>query len=289
MVALKTKFSISGFVEVGVEGTNIFPHDSWRLLYDLRFRHLPTYYWGIGYGMCHDDANKSKYTEVAFLADVKMLGCLGRHFYLGPALLLDISNAHSVKRPATWGSQPHDVTSFGIGVEGSFDTRDNLTAPTRGVSVNLCQRFLPRFLGNGNYGFSFTELTVNAYQRAWRGAVIAEQLHGRWAYGNVPWTQMSTLGGSSRMRGYYEGQYRDKFEADATVELRQHVWRRNGVALWGGVAAIAPGPGDVMMRRLLPCGGIGYRWEFKQHCNVRIDFGLGRGTNSFVFSINEAF
>lgn len=91
------------------------------------------------------------------------------------------------------------------------------------------------------------------------------------------------------MRGYYEGQYRDKFEADATVELRQHVWRRNGVALWGGVAAIAPGPGDVMMRRLLPCGGIGYRWEFKQHCNVRIDFGLGRGTNSFVFSINEAF
>lgn len=186
VVALKTKFSISGFVEVGVEGTNIFPHDSWRLLYDLRFRHLPTYYWGIGYGMCHDDANKSKYTEVAFLADVKMLGCLGRHFYLGPALLLDISNAHSVKRPATWGSQPHDVTSFGIGVEGSFDTRDNLTAPTRGVSVNLCQRFLPRFLGNGNYGFSFTELTVNAYQRAWRGAVIAEQLHGRWAYGNDP-------------------------------------------------------------------------------------------------------
>lgn len=289
VVALKAKVSVTGFVEAGVEGTNIFPGNRWRLMYDFRFRHLPTYYWGIGFDMCHDDASKSKYTEVSFIADVKMLAHLGHNFYLGPTLFFEMSNSHHVRHPELWGTQPTDVNSFGPGIEASLDTRDNLTAPERGVLVNLRQSFLPRFLGNGNYGFSYTELTASAYQRAWTGAVIAEQVHGRWAYGNVPWTQMSSLGGSSRMRGYYEGQYRDKFEADATVELRQHVWHRSGAVVWGGLATIARDPSAVRFKELLPCVGFGYRWEFKKHSNVRVDIGFGRGTHGFVFSINEAF
>lgn len=289
VVALKAKVSVTGFVEVGVEGTNIFPGNRWRLMYDFRFRHLPTYFWGIGFDMCHNDSEKSKYTEVSFIADVKMLSHLGHNFYLGPSLFFEMSNSHHVQYPWLWRGQPENVNSFGPGIEASFDTRDNLTAPERGVNIHLRQSFLPRFLGNGDYGFSFTELTACAYQRAWKGAVIAEQVHGRWAYGNVPWTQMSTMGGSSRMRGYYEGQYRDKFEADATVELRQHVWHRSGAVLWGGIAAIAPDPAGVRLSELLPCIGVGYRWEFKKHSNVRVDFGVGRGSHGFVFSINEAF
>ena len=38
------------------------------------------------------------------------------------------------------------------------------------------------------------------------------------------------LGSSYSMRGYYEGRYRDKCAMDAQIELRQHVWKRNGVA-----------------------------------------------------------
>ena len=31
------------------------------------------------------------------------------------------------------------------------------------------------------------------------------------------------------MRGYYEARFRDKCEMDIALELRQHVWRRNGI------------------------------------------------------------
>ena len=47
---------------------------------------------------------------------------------------------------------------------------------------------------------------------------------------------------------------------------------------------------DVMMSRLLPNLGAGYRWEFKKDVNVRLDVGFGKsGQWSFMFGINEAF
>ena len=100
---------------------------------------------------------------------------------------------------------------------------------------------------------------------------------------------MSTFGGSHYMRGYYEGRYRDKCAMDATVELRQHVWRRNGIVLWIGAGTVFPKFSALRFNRVLPNGGIGYRWEFKKRVNVRLDIGFGRGEKGINFSINEAF
>ncbi len=108
-------------------------------------------------------------------------------------------------------------------------------------------------------------------------------------YGNTPWGMLATLGGSNTMRGYYDGQYRDKCEIDATVELRQHVYHRNGIVVWAGAGTIFPKFSAVRWREILPNFGIGYRWEFKNRINVRLDYGFGRHTSGFVFNINEAF
>ena len=91
------------------------------------------------------------------------------------------------------------------------------------------------------------------------------------------------------MRGYYDGRYRDKIAMDAIVELRQHVWRRNGIAVWGGAGTVVPSIAKMRWHKVLPCFGAGYRWEFKKRSNVRLDFGIGRGETSFIFNINEAF
>ena len=118
---------------------------------------------------------------------------------------------------------------------------------------------------------------------------MAYNLHARLTYGNTPWGLLSTLGGTSVMRGYFEGRYRDKSEIDVCIELRQHVWRRNGVVLWVGGATVFPKFSEISARKLLPNYGIGYRWEFKKRVNVRLDLGFGRHQTGFIFSINEAF
>lgn len=42
-------------------------------------------------------------------------------------------------------------------------------------------------------------------------------------------------------------------------------------------------------KETLPSYGLGYRWEFKNRVNIRLDYGIGKGQNSFYFNINEAF
>ncbi|WP_158609878.1 hypothetical protein [Klebsiella quasipneumoniae] len=41
--------------------------------------------------------------------------------------------------------------------------------------------------------------------------------------------------------------------------------------------------------RWLPSGGVGYRFEFKPRVNVRLDYGIGKGSSGFYFQVGEAF
>ena len=144
-------------------------------------------------------------------------------------------------------------------------------------------------MGN-DYAFSTTELQVDAYQRVWKGAILAEDFRTMLNFGNPSWGMMALLGNSNSMRGYYEGRYRDKHKMEAQVELRQHVWKRNSLTTWVGAGTVFHKFSEMRSRHILPNFGIGYRWEFKKNVNVRLDYGFGKaGQTGFLFSINEAF
>lgn len=115
------------------------------------------------------------------------------------------------------------------------------------------------------------------------------ELHTLFNYGDVPWTMMAQVGVLGRMRGYYEGRYRDRNIMEGQVELRQHIKGRNGIALWVGLANVFPDFKHVYYDEILPNYGVGYRWEFKERVNIRLDFGFTRDNPNFTFNINEAF
>ena len=155
--------------------------------------------------------------------------------------------------------------------------------------IKVNQRFFPKFLGNKK-AFTRTDFIFDYYHRLWEGAILAFDLHGEFNYGDVPWNMLAALGGSARMRGYYEGRYRDKNLIETQIELRQHIWRRNGIAVWVGAGNVFPSFSGFKWGHTLPNYGIGYRWEFKNRVNVRLDYGFGKkGQSGFLFNINEAF
>ena len=287
-VSLYGDISSVGFYMVGLRGNHIFPQDKRRITYNLYFYSFPRKFWGIGYENGLDMNNATEFNELYVHANVDMMWRLVPKLYLGPAVEFGHVKANKVLRPELWNGQNFSTYTTGFGAKIQFDTRDNLTATRRGWLLMLEQRFCPRFLGN-KYAFSYTALQANWFHPVWKGAVLGVNYHTKINYGNVPWGMMASFGGSNNMRGYYEARFRDKCEMDFTVELRQHVWRRNGIVVWAGAATIAPSIGQFNFRHLLPSAGIGYRWEFKHLTNVRLDFGIGRGETSFIFSINEAF
>lgn len=290
-ISLYGQVSTSLLYMIGIRGHHITAHDGFHLNYDCKFYSFPTSFWGIGYNQNREDSNETKYKDFHIGLNIDATWRLGdTNIFAGPTATVNYTHARDIKGDVTlWDGQPLSLFSYGAGVTVSLDTRDNMTATEHGWLLELKQMFLPRFLGNGNHSFSSTEFSVNYYRPLWRGCIIANRFHAFFSYGNTPWNMLGNIGGSYTMRGYYEARYRDKCAMDLTVEFRQHVWKRSGVVLWLGVGSVFPKLQQMRSKELLPNAGIGYRWEFKQHTNVRLDFGIGRGQTGFVFNINEAF
>lgn len=281
--------SITGYYKVGADGSSYFNGDKIWLYYDVHFQSLPDHYWGIGYSMNCNDANEVKYKRwSAQLHAALLFQALSPNLYFGPVVQLDYFDAKSQPNPALWRYQKRRTFSDVIGVGVVYDSRDNVYNAYSGIYARIDQLFAPKFIGN-QYAFTMTEGTFNSYHRLWKGGVLATNLHARFTYGNTPWGMMSGLGGSSSMRGYWEGRYNDKCAAELAVELRQHLFWRFGLAVWGGVGEVFPSVNKIFKGHALWNAGIGIRWEFKKRVNVRVDYGFGQHQNGLVFSINEAF
>lgn len=288
-VSLYGDVSSVGFYMLGVRGNHIAPKGRYRIDYHLYFYSFPADFWGIGYEMGDNDANKSDMKRWQAQAEVSFLFRVADNFYIGPMASYDYVIGKHIERPELLQGMDQHTWNVGAGVSLVYDNRDNLTNPHRGIYLNINQMFRPGFMGN-DYAFSTTAFRFDAYQQLGKGTVLAEDIGANLNFGNPSWGMMAELGGTHSMRGYYEGRYRDKHSLEATVELRQHVWKRNGIVVWVGAGTIFPKFSALRSKQILPNAGVGYRWEFKKNVNVRLDYGFGKsGQSGFLFNINEAF
>lgn len=288
-VSLFGDVSTVGFYMLGVRGNHLAPQGRYRIDYHLYFYSFPSDFWGMGFEMGDNDDNKSDMKRWQAQVEASFLIKVADNFYVGPMAAYDYVIGKQIERPELLQGMDKHTWNVGAGVSLVYDNRDNLTNPHRGIYLNIKQMFRPKFMGN-DYAFSSTKFRFDAYQRLGKGTILAEDFGANLNFGNPSWGMMAELGGTSSMRGYYEGRYRDKHSLEATVELRQHVWKRNGIVVWAGAGNVFPKFSAMRSRQILPNAGVGYRWEFKKDVNVRLDYGFGKsGQSGFLFNINEAF
>ena len=288
-VSLFGDVSTVGFYMLGVRGNHLAPQGRYRIDYHLYFYSFPSDFWGMGFEMGDNDDNKSDMKRWQAQVEASFLIKVADNFYVGPMAAYDYVIGKQIERPELLQGMDKHTWNVGAGVSLVYDNRDNLTNPHRGIFLNIKQMFRPKFMGN-DYAFSSTKFRFDAYQRLGKGTILAEDFGANLNFGNPSWGMMAELGGTSSMRGYYEGRYRDKHSLEATVELRQHVWKRNGIVVWAGAGTVFPEFSALRSRQILPNAGVGYRWEFKKDVNVRLDYGFGKsGQSGFLFNINEAF
>lgn len=288
-VSLFGDITTTGFYLLGVRGNNIFPKEKYRIDYTLYFFSMPSAFWGIGYKNNDNDRNASKYKRMQNQAKIDFLVKLGRYTYLGPSLSFDFVLGKDFTDIALLQGQSRRTTYLSAGAVFIYDSRDFIPNAYKGLYLKLEQRVYPAVLP-GNKWFGRTAATFDWYRQVWKGGVVATDLMTEFNYGRPPWTMVSLMGGSYRMRGYYEGRYRDNNMITAQVELRQRIWRRIGAVAWAGAGNVFRSFDRFDLSHTLPNYGLGARWEFKRRMNVRLDYGFGkRDQRGFLFSINEAF
>lgn len=196
------------------------------------------------------------------------------------------------------GDKPNAFNA-NLGIFFQYDSRDVPFNAHKGVFLKVEAKWYPRFFGNTGRNFGRFSLTLDWYQQLWKGGVLAYDLYADGIAGTPSWHMYAKLGGMERMRGYYEGRYRDKRMVETQIELRQKIYRRHGVVGWFGLGNIW-GQQKFRWDRSLYSFGVGYRFEFKNRMNIRLDYGWGNFGNSnlpwdrkrssaFLFTASEAF
>lgn len=286
-VAVYTNFTTSGFLAIGIQNTTIFPNDKYRLNYDMSFRYMPSKFYGIGYESGARD-NPTDYDEYYVGLQMDIRRKILPNTYIGFAFSAQNNRAKKFEDVDLKPEGPSNNTAVGAGFILSYDSRDFIPNASKGLFIQYDQMFFPTMLGSKNY-FGNINFTARAYQEVWRNALLAFDLNGEFKNGDVPWTMLSKLGGARQMRGYFNGQYRDRKQINSQIELRQKIKGRHGVAAWAGAGNVFETINKFDWSQTLPTYGLGYRWEFKNRVNVRLDYGFGKRQSGFYFNIYESF
>lgn len=278
--------STAGFWSIGASGTTIFPADSKRLNFEIRYSYSPSLFWGIGYDRGADDISiKLHNRETQLQADLMFR--ISPNVFLGPAIEWNYANSGNVETIEPFDGQDRVVRNYGMGYAIQYDSRDLITNASSGLYLYLKQVFKPKFMWN-KYAFTTTDFRASYYHTAWCDAVVAGEIRGLFNMGNPSWAMMARIGNNANMRGYYKGRFRDKHSITAQVELRQHVWRHSGIVAWAGAGNVFHN--SEQFKKLLPTFGIGYRFEVRKKMNVRFDYGWGsHGEHGMVMSMYESF
>ena len=279
--------SITGMVKTKLEGHNYMKEDRNRWEYELGLEYLPMNFWGIGYDQGKQNDNKSEYRQFKVLFRPNWLFRLVPHLYVGPELYMQYVHTYDFEKPWFIGDQRCDISTYGAGVILQYDSRDIPFNAYRGNLVKLQQMFYPKFANH--YDFQSTEVTFDTFHPVWKGCILAIDVHGQFLYGEVPWTMLSLVGLDGRMRGYYEGRYRDRDIVEAQAELRQHIYDRFGMVAWVGAANVFHDVYSYQWNNTLPSYGLGLRVELKKRVNIRLDFGFTKNKPGFDFKLYEAF
>ncbi|KAA3644496.1 MAG: hypothetical protein DWP98_12020, partial [Bacteroidetes bacterium] len=120
----------------------------------------------------------------------------------------------------------------------------------------------------------------------------AINLYGVSVLGEAPFNELAFIGGRGKMRGYYEGQFRDRNLAMLQLEFRRHLFWKIGIVAFSGTGVIAREMNKLELNNLRITGGAGLRYQLdpKEKINIRLDYGIGeRGNSGIYLTIGEAF
>jgi outer membrane protein assembly factor BamA len=180
-------------------------------------------------------------------------------------------------------------TVSGFGAVGLYDSRDNVFYPTKGWWGELVIYRDDRLTGS-SFNYTRIALDVSKYL-SYKKNTLALNAYSIYSDSDLPFFQMGLLGGQKKMRGFYEGRYRDNNVIVFQAEYRRHVFWVMDITVFGSTGQVANRYDRFNGNDWRYTYGAGLRLMLDkvQKINLRIDVGVGNGKILPYFTIGEAF
>lgn len=286
-------FTLQGQYGANFEHALYSNKNKWFALGKLKFQSYPLAYYGIGPNISGESLGlaNANYLLIRERALRKIKGDL----YFGLEIdyvnlsnvTFDWNNGYQQNRPII-GEKGYSNLGLGLGVV--YDTRHNVLNVRKGFLSELGYiAYEPVWSSTNTLRTIFIDNRV--FLNVTKRNVLAFQAIGQFSKGEVPFNQLSMIGGEMMMRGYYLGKYRDKNMIGFQAE---HRWlpfpfsKRFGGAAFAGVGSVSP---NLNFNKFLWNAGGGLRFLIfpKRDIFTRFDVGLNPDGYGFYLFIGEAF
>lgn len=260
---------------------------------ELSFVRFFDRYWGIGNETPR--SAQEEYTSdtfrgrVGFCRRLPPYANFGLRYHAEEITLLEWEPGKQIDRDTNLiGSRESLNTGFGL--EFQFDSRDNYFSATRGSFVSAQAMVFTRTLG-GTTTYLLYALDARKFIPTWRNQVLAFQAYYSSVTPGAPFTSMAQLGGINRMRGLFDGRYRDLVSLSAQAEYRIPIVWRLGVAGFAALGQVASTVTSFTLGGFHFAGGGGLRLMLveQERLLLRFDVAWGSTTPSFYVTAHEAF
>jgi hypothetical protein len=286
--------STEGKVNVVASSQFFIKENKYQFLSYLFYQKQPQFIFGIGNDVTVDGMEQINFERIKFYSNNLMQ--IKKNLYIG--IPVEFANYWNMQIPADSFLFQQNISGtkggydVGTGLSGLYDTRLNTYNPQQGVYCLSSLVFHPKFLGS-TYQFTNFILDMRKYYNPWLKHIIALQAYTSNAFGDTPFYDLSMMGGSNQMRGYYQGGYRDKALVDSQIEYRAPIWNIFGVVGFFGTGRVFSSYRDLSLEnwRFSYGGGLRVMVDSKHKTNLRLDFGFGEGgtLKGTYISFGEAF
>lgn len=276
-----------------INGSQYFDKEKYILNEQVSFSSYPDKFWGLGKNT--PDGNEESYKFKQFYVYLHMLRKVAPGLFMG--LLFETQRVWDIDyKPGGLFDQQKvagrtDYHVSGLGPSITYDKRNNAFAPDNGLFCQLSVNHFDKFWGSD---FNYTNVVVDLrkYMPVFGNKVIALQLYSFNNTGEVPLRSLASFGGANRMRGYYDGRYKDNNQLIVQGEYRFPVYKRFSAVAFAGGGNVSSRFADYSLSDLKISygGGIRFALDTKEKLNLRIDYGIGQGKNNgFYLQLGEAF
>lgn len=258
-----------------------------------RYGRIVDRFWGIG-NRTQETGNESYVRElVASTLNVQTKSYLfsadrtGIIFDFNRTTILNKKNNEYLLDDLVPGVEGGNV--FGAGLSLVWDSRNNFFYPTSGGYQYLKVMVYPEW---DQEAFSYFELDVKQYKSVSKRGVFAGNFFVASTAGDAPFYMMPALGGQHRMRGFFEGRYRDNFYMLFQLEYRHFFAKRFAYVVHAGAGDVASEmiKYSINQTKFSYGGGLRYLFDKEKKVNIRFDLGAtNKGDIGVYFGIEEAF
>jgi hypothetical protein len=261
------------------------------------------YFYGVGPG---NESGKRELYDVRFPRfRINYLRKIRDRFFVGARWWYEDYDVYNLAENA-WLSNDSILggtgnRTSGPGLVALWDNRDNIYFTLKGTYLEFVVHNQEKIWGS-EFGYTRYRIDYRWFLQTAEKQALGLHAFGDVIVGNVPFSQMPAAGNIKRMRGYYEGRYRDRNALIFETEYRGYFWRRWGATAFFNYAFLANSLSNFNLKQDYASAGAGLRFAFdkEKRINIRLDAALPIGDKQnpeknlisktlIYFTIGEAF